>query len=101
MALTEFHFVLAYSSQIRIIRTLDDKIVFEESLNLQANEQILGLVTDRSAQTYWLFSNSSIFELSVHDEDRDIWSVHLSRQAYDTALQLTKVSSYDTKKSIR
>ena len=91
MALTEHHFVLAYASHIRAIRILDDKLVYEETLELQPGERILGLVTDRPAGTYWLFSDRTIFELSVVDEDRDIWLVHLARQAYDTALQHAKV----------
>lgn len=91
MALTEHHFVLAYASHIRAIRILDDKLVYEEALDLQPGERILGLVTDRAAGTYWLFSDRTIFELSVVDEDRDIWLVHLARQAYDTALQSAKV----------
>lgn len=41
MALTEHHFVLAYASHIRAIRILDDKLVYEETLELQPGERIL------------------------------------------------------------
>lgn len=93
IAITEHHLILTYSKHVSIIRVLDDEVVFEEYLPLRADETLLGLATDRSSQTYWVFSNSSIFELSVQDEDRDIWSVFLHRQAYDTALQVAKVRS--------
>jgi hypothetical protein len=34
MALTEFHFILIYVDKVRVIRVLDDEIVFEEALDL-------------------------------------------------------------------
>lgn len=34
MALTEFHFILLYPGRIRVIRTLDDRIVHEEILEI-------------------------------------------------------------------
>jgi tetratricopeptide (TPR) repeat protein len=41
-------------------------------------------------KTYWLYTDSSIFELSVTEEDQDLWSVYLDKQAFESALKYTK-----------
>jgi hypothetical protein len=43
-------------------------------------------------QTYWLYSDESIFELIVKNEDRDIWKVYLARKAFEKALSHAHVS---------
>jgi vacuolar protein sorting-associated protein 18 len=49
------------------------------------------MAADPVRQTYWVYTDQSLFELVASNEDRDIWSTYLARGAYDTALQYTKV----------
>lgn len=41
-------------------------------------------------KTIWLYTQSSIFELSVTEEDQDLWHVYLEKQSFDLALKYTK-----------
>jgi hypothetical protein len=114
LAFTEFHFILLYEDRIRVIRTLDDHIVHEEMLELvrveislfaaflfltrvaqPPGERIRAIASDPVKRTFWLYSDAAIFELSVRDEDREMWEVHLDRQAYDVALKFAKVRTGD------
>jgi len=42
-------------------------------------------------KTYWVYTDQSLFELVVGNEDRDVWKVHLDKGQYDTALRYAKV----------
>jgi len=55
------------------------------------NETVLGLAADPVRKTYWVYTDQSLFELVVGNEDRDVWKVHLDKGQYDTALRYSKV----------
>lgn len=93
IALTAFHFVLLYSNRVMCIGSLDDRVVFEETLPLKPQERVIGTCVDISRKTYWIYTDASIFELVIQDEDRDIWKVFLDRGAHDQALKHVKSSS--------
>ncbi|THH09346.1 hypothetical protein EW146_g8708 [Bondarzewia mesenterica] len=92
MALTEFHFVLLYSDRITGICTLDEKLTYEELLPLKPGEQVRGLTTDPVRKTFWVYTDQSLFELSVKNEDRDVWKVYLDREKFDAALKYAKTA---------
>lgn len=50
------------------------------------------MATDSVNKTYWLYTDASIFEISVKDEDQDLWRVYLAKQAFDTALKHSKTA---------
>ena len=41
-------------------------------------------------KTYWLYTDSSIFEFTITDEDQDLWQVYLDKQSFDSALKFAK-----------
>lgn len=91
--LSEFHFMLLYHDRVAGINSLDDRVVFEETLPLKARERVIGSSVDISRQTYWVYTDASIFEVVVRNEDRDIWRVHLERGAHESALKYVKTSA--------
>lgn len=58
------------------------------------NEEIRGLTADPVRQTYWVYTNQSIFELRVDNESRDVWKIYLEQGQYDVALRYAKVSRW-------
>ncbi|KAJ9476098.1 putative Vacuolar membrane protein PEP3 (putative) [Pseudozyma hubeiensis] len=90
IALTEFHFVLLYQDRVMAISSLDDQVIFEEALPLKPNERVIGTAVDVAKQTFWVYTDASIFELVLRDEDRHVWRVHLDRGSFDMALKFAK-----------
>lgn len=93
IALTEFHFILLYRDRIMAISSLDDRVIYEEALPLQPQERVLATVVDQERKTYWVYTDSSIFELVVRQEDRDIWKVYLDRNNHEQALRFAKTTT--------
>jgi hypothetical protein len=52
---------------------------------------VLGLAADPVRGTYWVFTDQSLFELVVGNEDRDIWKVYLEKGQFEVALRYSKV----------
>ena len=48
------------------------------------------MATDAVRKTYWLYTDSSLFEISIKDEDQDLWRVHLAKRSFETALKFAK-----------
>lgn len=44
-------------------------------------------------RTYWVFTDQSLFELVVANEDRDVWKIYLEKEQFDIALRYAKVST--------
>lgn len=42
-------------------------------------------------KTYWAYTDQSLFELIVGNEDRDIWKINLQKENFDVALRYAKV----------
>jgi hypothetical protein len=53
---------------------------------------VLGLAADPVRKTYWVFTDQSLFELVVSNEDRDVWKIYLEKCQFDIALRYAKVS---------
>lgn len=60
----------------------------------KSDEKIIAITTDTVDQTYWLYSDESIFELIVKNEGRDIWKVYLARKDFEKALSHVHVSNF-------
>lgn len=95
ISLTPFHFILLYPSQLRVIRILDDAPVYADHISNSNNEEEQHrLAKDEQKGTYWVYSPSSIFELTVSHEQRDIWRVYLDQKNFDQALVYVNVRYY-------
>ncbi|GAA5965015.1 hypothetical protein JCM8115_005683 [Rhodotorula mucilaginosa] len=90
MALTEHHFVLLYSDKICAVDILTDKVVYRETLDFPDGSRPVRLSTDALRKTCWMHTETSIFELVIRDEDRDVWKVYLARQNWDQAKRSAK-----------
>ncbi|GJJ08739.1 hypothetical protein Clacol_002958 [Clathrus columnatus] len=90
IALTQFHFLLLYQDKIVAVCNLNDRVVYEESLPLRPNEEVRGLVVDHIRKTYWIYTDSSLWELVITGEDRDLWKVYLEKGQPDIALTYAK-----------
>ncbi|KAF7310794.1 Vacuolar protein sorting protein [Mycena chlorophos] len=93
MALTEFHFVLLYKDRVVGICNLDKKQTYEETVPLKPNEVVKGLAADPVRRTFWVFTDQSLFELVVDNEDRDVWKIYLEQGQFEVALRYAKTAS--------
>ena len=84
--LSDHHCFIFYENGIKAIRTLDGKEVWNETLP----SDIIGIEKDEIYKTYWLYSNQSIFELNIKDEDADLWLVYLNKNDFENALTYCK-----------
>ncbi|KAH9985393.1 Pep3/Vps18/deep orange family-domain-containing protein [Russula compacta] len=92
IALTEFHFVLLYSDRVAATSILNESQVYEEVLPLKHGETALALTADPVRKTYWVYTDQSLFELNVGNEDRDIWKINLQKENFDVALRYAKTA---------
>ncbi|KAG2188073.1 hypothetical protein INT44_000824 [Umbelopsis vinacea] len=97
IAMTEFHFILLYKDRIRAICHLNDEIVYEEMINLAANEHVVGLTMDETNGSPWVYTNLSLYELIIREESRDVWKIYLEKKQYDTALHYCRDDSQKDK----
>jgi hypothetical protein len=51
------------------------------------------LTADPVRKTYWVYTNQSLFELVVGNEDRDVWKIFLEKGKFEVALKYAKVVS--------
>lgn len=49
------------------------------------------MTADPVRKTYWLYTDSSLFELVTLNETRDIWQIYLEKGMFEVALRYTKV----------
>jgi hypothetical protein len=61
------------------------------------NETVLGLTADPVRKTYWIYTDQSLFELVVGNEDRDVWNLYLERGNHEVALRYAKVGQLSIK----
>lgn len=111
IGLTEFHFILLYHDRVVAVGNLNEQVTYEELLPLvcpphefvmgksdcvsiqKPGEVVRGFTVDNVRKTYWVYTDSSLFELVVSNEDRDVWKVYLEKGMPDVALQYAKVWS--------
>ena len=49
------------------------------------------MASDPVRKTYWVYTDSSLFELGLKNETRDIWRIYLEKGNFNEALQYAKV----------
>lgn len=96
MVMTEFHFILLYTTHVRAVCRLNEKLVFEEQIPLNQSEVVQGMVIDNIKRTYWIYTTHAMYELVIKDEDRDIWRLYLLKRQYAIALHYCKDSQQRT-----
>jgi vacuolar protein sorting-associated protein 18 len=57
-------------------------------------EVVRALTADPVRKTYWIYTDQSLFELHVGNEDRDIWKINLQKENFDVALKYAKARHY-------
>jgi tetratricopeptide (TPR) repeat protein len=93
IAVTEFHFLLAYSDCLMAVSKLSDERVFEWRPPQKFAGNLRGLARDQQRKALWLYSDTSVFEIAVTDEDRNVWRLYLEKGSFEMALQHCKLSS--------
>ncbi|KAK7206413.1 Pep3/Vps18/deep orange family-domain-containing protein [Myxozyma melibiosi] len=88
ITLTKYHVLILRDHEILAVNLLDNTIVFDE--RLPASDRFIGVTSDVKNSTYWAYSTDSIFEITVTDEDRDIWRIYLEQNRFDEALRLAR-----------
>ncbi|KAH8598072.1 vacuolar protein sorting protein-like protein DigA [Bisporella sp. PMI_857] len=89
IALTQWHILHLLGGRLVAVNRLDDRVIFDQ-LVLSPGQKALGLFADQQKNTYWLFTTQEIFEITVNDEDRDVWKVMLKAEHFDAALRYAK-----------
>eukprot|EP00898_Chlorokybus_atmophyticus_P003117 jgi/Chlat1/3806/Chrsp259S03935 len=82
MTVTDFHFLLLYQDKLQ-----EEK--FPKRM-LQEGGDVLGLVKDSVAGSLFIYSEHCLFEVTIRDEERDVWKLHLERADYEQALEHTR-----------
>jgi hypothetical protein len=89
VTLTEYHMLLLCKDTGDIIgvNRLNNKVVFQGSIEMEQGERILGMCADYKMGTFWVFSDMNIYEVKVGDEQRDIWRTYLANGEFELALR--------------
>ncbi|RCH94208.1 hypothetical protein CU098_004601, partial [Rhizopus stolonifer] len=90
VALTEFHFVLLYQDRVRAICQLNDQIVYEEMIPIGLGEKVISMAVDDIKKTFWVYTNLAMYELTINNEERDVWKLYLEKKRYNSALRYCK-----------
>ncbi|KAL7746455.1 tethering complex subunit [Sorochytrium milnesiophthora] len=117
--LTEFHYILVYPDRVKAAWALESPDIHDgadsteagqatdspnpsshpalqavwERLLPVANDDVKGFVADVLGRTYWLYTSSSVYELAITHEDRDVWRFYLDRNMFDNAMAFAKTSA--------
>lgn len=92
--LTEFHFVLLYPDHMRVLNKLSQETVYQKNFGAsRLVGKLRGLVRDPVKQTVWIYSDSTILEVLIEGEDRDMWRLYLAEKSFETSLEFCNTSS--------
>ncbi|KAJ5995019.1 hypothetical protein N7481_001996 [Penicillium waksmanii] len=89
VTLSQWHVLALVEGRVVAVNRLNGEIVYDEAV-LEPRQSALGLLTDLTQNTYWLFTGQEIFEVVANDEDRDVWKVLLKETKFDEALHFAK-----------
>jgi vacuolar protein sorting-associated protein 18 len=91
IAMTAWHILCIVEGRVVAINRLNEQVVYDQAV-LEPGDKAIGLFADLKKSTFWLFTSQEIFEISVQDEDRDIWKIMLREQKFEAALQYARGS---------
>lgn len=89
VTLSQWHILALVEGRIVAVNRLNDEIVYDQAV-LEPGKSTLGLLTDSTQSTFWLFTGQEIYEIAIHDEDRDVWRVFLQKQMFDEAFKYAR-----------
>ncbi|KAL2527636.1 zinc ion binding [Abeliophyllum distichum] len=69
----------------RISEQIVEELYFDQTPDA-VSRGVIGLCSDASAGLFYAYDQSSIFQVSVNDEGRDMWKVYLDLKEYAAAL---------------
>jgi tetratricopeptide (TPR) repeat protein len=85
MTLSQWHVLALVEGRVVAVNRLSEEVVYDQAV-LEPKQSALGLLTDLTQKTYWLFTGQEIYEVVANDEDRDVWKVFLKEKKFDEAL---------------
>lgn len=89
VTLSQWHLLALVEGRIVAVNRLSDEIVYDQAV-LDPGRSTLGLLADSMQSTFWLFTGQEIYEIAIHDEDRDVWKVLLQKQMFDEAFKYAR-----------
>ncbi|KAF4321788.1 hypothetical protein BBO99_00000674 [Phytophthora kernoviae] len=78
MAVTQYHVILLFARQVQVVSKLSGVVVMEESFEPRVGN-VRGMSVDETFNTVWIHSNRRILEVTITDEDRNVWKLFLSK----------------------
>uniref|UniRef100_A0A0V0JC48 Vacuolar protein sorting-associated protein 18 homolog n=1 Tax=Schistocephalus solidus TaxID=70667 RepID=A0A0V0JC48_SCHSO len=91
IALTAFHVVVAYADRVKVINTLDDRLVFSARTPDQlGGGQTNSICQDPVTGRVWVVGNKGVCQLAVENEDARIWRIYLERGEFEEARKFCK-----------
>lgn len=90
IVLSKYHLMVLRGKELMIINKLSDELVYHQILPTGENERLIGLSADYLKNTYWLYSDCNIYEISVTNEERNIWKLMIENNEFDEALKITE-----------
>ncbi|KAL6945239.1 hypothetical protein ACO0QE_002688 [Hanseniaspora vineae] len=96
LLMSDYHIVLlTQGKQLLIVNQLNNKLVFQEKINLPSNEELHGFKVDYTNNTFWLFSKTSVFEIVVKNEYTNVWRILLEMNEYQKILNINDFPQFD------
>ncbi|KAJ6264880.1 Vacuolar membrane protein [Drechslerella dactyloides] len=86
VALTHYHILIMCKGVLYAINRFDESIVFQDFIGTD-DSRILGIRADPKCNTFWVFTNDTIFEVVLKDEQRDVWKIMLKQNLFDSAMR--------------
>ncbi|CAK7564100.1 MAG: tethering complex subunit [Sporothrix epigloea] len=86
IALTRWHLISVVCGRVVAANRLTGSVVYDRVI-LDPGQKVIALSVDLQKNTFWLFTAQEIFEIVVHDEERDIWRIMLQLQQFDAAMR--------------
>lgn len=84
MFITQFHYIILYANGIiQATSRISGDIVFESSFHL--DHQMSGLAYDPLRNVTFAYSPKNIFEVHIHQEDKDVWEMYLQKKQFQLA----------------
>ncbi|WWC97049.1 hypothetical protein V866_003926 [Kwoniella sp. B9012] len=90
VSITQWHWLLLYPNRIVGISRETEKVVWDEHLPLSVDEKAIDLSADPVSRTFWIYTDRSILEVLVRNEDRDVWRAKLEKGEYSDALTFAR-----------
>lgn len=90
IALTKYHIFLLRGQELLVINKLSDELVFHQILPVSDGERLIGISADYLKSTYWIYSNTNVYEITVNDEEKDIWRAMIGNNEYENALSVAR-----------